>query len=380
MNMEEDIIIVDDERPSLRLLVELLEKEGYQVRPAEKPQMAINAALAKPPGLMLLDVRMPEMDGFEVCRRLRQDKRTQDVPIIFISSLQDIEDKIQGFEAGGVDFISKPFHEQEILARVRTQMGLRRMQQDLERLVDERTAELGDNQDELKQKVRALQKSEELYELAVAGSSAGLWDWDILSDNLYSSDRLKELLGYGPDEIDLKIDEFWNRLHPEDVDSVRLSLGRHLKKREPFFIDYRLLAKAGNYRWFHARGQAIWDERGEATRMSGSITDITSRKEVEKKILRSEERFRSLLEQSPLPIEILSPDGKIIQSNPSWNKLWGVDEVAAAETMDKYNMRTDQQLKELGMNHLVEKAFSGENIILPPMVYDANITCSPTQF
>jgi two-component system cell cycle response regulator len=118
---DDDILIVDDEIPNLLLLTKLLEKEGYQVRPAEKAQTAIDAALAKPPGLILLDVRMPEMDGFELCRRLKQDKRTQHVPIIFVSALQDIEARIQGFEAGGVDFISKPFQEQEVLARDKIQ-------------------------------------------------------------------------------------------------------------------------------------------------------------------------------------------------------------------------------------------------------------------
>ena len=135
MNMADDILIVDDEIPNLRLLTELLEKEGYQVRPAEKAQTALDSALAKPPGLILLDVRMPEMDGFEVCRRLKQDERTRHVPVIFVSALDDIEAKIQGFEAGGVDYISKPFQEQEILARVKTHMSLFRMQQHLEQLV-----------------------------------------------------------------------------------------------------------------------------------------------------------------------------------------------------------------------------------------------------
>ena len=124
MNIEDDILIVDDEIPNLRLLTELLEKEGYQVRPAEKAQTALDSALVKQPGLILLDVRMPEMDGFELCRRLKQDKRTKHIPVIFISALQDIEARIQGFEAGGVDFITKPFQEEEILARVKSHMSL----------------------------------------------------------------------------------------------------------------------------------------------------------------------------------------------------------------------------------------------------------------
>jgi len=96
----DDILIVDDEIPNLQLLSELLAKAGYRVRPTEKPQQAIDSALAKPPALILLDVRMPEMDGFEVCRHLKQHEQTRDIPIIFVSALQDLRDKVRGFEAG----------------------------------------------------------------------------------------------------------------------------------------------------------------------------------------------------------------------------------------------------------------------------------------
>mgnify|MGYP001826552413 CR=1 FL=1 len=101
-----DILIVDDEMPNLKLLSEMLRKEGYQARPANKPQVAIDSALGQPPMLILLDVRMPDMDGYEVCKRLKQNARTSDIPIIFISALQDVQVRIRGFEAGGVDFIT----------------------------------------------------------------------------------------------------------------------------------------------------------------------------------------------------------------------------------------------------------------------------------
>ena len=137
-----DILIVDDEIPNLQLLSELLGREGYQVRPANSPQLAIDSALARPPALILLDVRMPDMDGFEVCNHLKQDERTRDIPILFISALQDVHDKVRGFEAGGVDFISKPIQEEEVLARVRTHLELRNMRLNLVELITERTAEL----------------------------------------------------------------------------------------------------------------------------------------------------------------------------------------------------------------------------------------------
>jgi PAS domain S-box-containing protein len=124
----------------------------------------------------------------------------------------------------------------------------------------------------------SLRQSEERYELAVSGSAAGIWDWEFASDKVYYSDRLKELLGYAPDELLDTWDEFWNRLHPDDYDAVRRAVDQHLKERVPYIIDFRLQTKSGKYRWFHARGQAIWDKTGKATRMSGSITDIASRK------------------------------------------------------------------------------------------------------
>lgn len=115
------VLIVDDEISNLKLLSEYLGKAGNQVRPMEKPQLAINSALSKPPAPILLDVRLPEMDGLEVCNRLKQDKRTSGIPIIFISELQDVKAKVLGFEAGGVDFISRPIQKEEVVAKVLTQ-------------------------------------------------------------------------------------------------------------------------------------------------------------------------------------------------------------------------------------------------------------------
>ncbi len=140
--LNRDILIVDDEIANLKLLAQLLDQQGYKVRPLDKPQLAIDSAIAQPPALILLDVRMPDMDGFEVCKRLKQDERTRDIPIIFISALHEVEDKVRGLDAGGVDFISKPFQEEEVLARVRTHLELRNMQVNMEEMVAKRTDEL----------------------------------------------------------------------------------------------------------------------------------------------------------------------------------------------------------------------------------------------
>ena len=157
-----DILILDDEMPNLKLLSELLGREGYQVRLANDPQMAIDSARAQPPKLILLDVRMPQIDGFEVCERLKQDEQTRDIPIIFISALQDVQDRVRGFEVGGVDFISKPFQDSEILARVRTHLELRSMQLHLEELVEKRTAEVVKLKNQIEQENIYLRKQIEV--------------------------------------------------------------------------------------------------------------------------------------------------------------------------------------------------------------------------
>ncbi len=226
--------------------------------------------------------------------------------------------------------------------------------------------------DSLEKTVRELQVSDERYKLAVSGSTAALWDWDISSNMVHYSDRVTEVLEYSPGEFSDSLDEFWNRIHPDDYRATQQAVDQHLNDQAPFQVDYRLQAKSGRYRWFHARGQAIWDETGRAMRMSGSITDITERKQVEEELRRSEEHFRSLMEGSPLAIEILTPDGQIIQVNAAWMSLWGVNEEETAQALADYNMLTDKQVEELGILPLVEKAFSGQPVVLPPIQYHAS--------
>lgn len=126
---QEDILVVDDTPANLRLLTELLSKHGYHVRPASDGALALKSAAARIPDLILLDVNMPDMDGYEVCRRLKADEHGGRVPVIFISAFGDTHQKVTGFEAGGVDYITKPFEAEEVLARVRTHLQLRRAEE-----------------------------------------------------------------------------------------------------------------------------------------------------------------------------------------------------------------------------------------------------------
>ncbi|MCP4608976.1 MAG: response regulator, partial [Planctomycetes bacterium] len=134
------ILVVDDVPANLHLLVGILTKQGYTVRPASSGRMALLAAQAEAPDLILLDIMMPEMDGYEVCEQLKADERTRDIPVIFISAMSEVLDKIKAFSAGGVDYITKPFHKKEVLARVNTHLTIHNLQKDLQEQVAELNA------------------------------------------------------------------------------------------------------------------------------------------------------------------------------------------------------------------------------------------------
>ncbi|MCE5181243.1 MAG: response regulator [Betaproteobacteria bacterium] len=144
------ILAVDDTPASLRLLTDILKMEGYEVRSAISGELALHAAISNPPELVLLDVRMPEMDGYEVCRRLKAQAETRDVPVIFVSAVSETDEKVHGFKIGAVDFVTKPYQRDELLARVRTHLELNRLRNHLEDLVEERTAELRESEQKLK--------------------------------------------------------------------------------------------------------------------------------------------------------------------------------------------------------------------------------------
>lgn len=126
------ILMVDNNPNNLQVLGGVIESAGDKIRPALSGESALRAVEVVVPDLILLDVRMPGIDGYETCRRLRQNERTRKIPIIFISAMQDTEDKLAGFRAGGVDYVAKPFQAEEMLDRVRTHIQLHRMQQHLE--------------------------------------------------------------------------------------------------------------------------------------------------------------------------------------------------------------------------------------------------------
>ncbi len=160
-----DILIVDDDPPSLQTLSAMLLEQGYAVRRARDAQTALMIINNAPPDLILLDIRMPEMDGYELCQRLKANEESCDIPVLFLSALDETVDKVKGFNVGGVDYITKPFQVEEVLVRVQTHLNLFKLQHQLEKqnenlkyVIKERNiaqSELQKSHDELEQRVKA---------------------------------------------------------------------------------------------------------------------------------------------------------------------------------------------------------------------------------
>lgn len=151
-----NILAVDDTPANLHLLSDMLSKQGYKVRITTNGKLALASILANPPDLILLDIMMPHMNGYEVCQMLKADERTRDIPAIFISALSETFDIVKAFKVGGVDYISKPFHLEEVLARVEHQLRLRSQ----ERQLAEQNARLSQEIEKRQQAEEALRQSE----------------------------------------------------------------------------------------------------------------------------------------------------------------------------------------------------------------------------
>ncbi|MCP4424330.1 MAG: response regulator [Chloroflexi bacterium] len=158
------LLLIDDNRADLRLLVEILSQEGYHTRPTLSGMAALESAHVEQPDLILLDLNMPGMSGYEVCQELKNDERTRDIPVIFISASDELFDKVRAFNVGGIDYITKPFQAEEVLARVDTHLTLyhvkQRVKSQNERLQQEIVEririeeELQNARDELEERVR----------------------------------------------------------------------------------------------------------------------------------------------------------------------------------------------------------------------------------
>ena len=295
------VLIVDDHLDNLRVLHSLFDEVGIRVRSARNGKLALTSAQSEVPDLILLDIKMPVMDGYEVCRHLKANKITCDVPVIFLSAFDEVFDKVKAFEVGGVDYITKPFQIQEVLIRISHQLELarakreiQRLNADLEQTVQQRTALLHQEIAERKQVESKLSESEKRLDSILDSLEEAVWSIKFpipLPDPFrafetgifYINQAAKTVLGQ-PIEKFLKTVRLWLEItHPEDQLFVEQSFS-NLINESCLSLQYRIIRPNGYIAWINDRRQLIYNDLGEVIRLDGVISDITSQKEIEERL------------------------------------------------------------------------------------------------
>lgn len=275
------ILAVDDSPATLKLLTELLQGEGYSVRSSLSGKLALQSALANPPEIILLDVRMPGMNGFEVCQELKAHPNTAAVPVIFISGLADVADRVEGFRLGAADFVIKPFQRDELLARVKTQLDVSRFRFGLEQMVKSRTVELAESEARFKQILQLSPIPLALY------SESG--EVKFLNDAFINT--------FGYETLDVpNLDAWWLKAYPDEQyrTSLQAAWSEHIRalcgvagKYTKFPSDVRVRTKDGKTLIVEFSPSVISLSAGRVEYLV-ALYDITERKQTESLLRRSE--------------------------------------------------------------------------------------------
>jgi PAS domain S-box-containing protein len=279
---KENILVVDDTVYNCELLMRILSSQGYEVRPIRNGNFALKVVQLSPPDLILLDIMMPEMDGYEVCSRLKADSRTKDIPIIFISALDEVFDKVKAFEMGGVDYITKPFQEQEVVARVENQLRIQR----LSKQVLEQNVQLSQEIEERKQAQVALAKSEKQYRHLVETSQDLIWSMDNRGRYTFINQAAKQIYGYEPEEMLGR--PFTDFQSPKQI-ILDLEVFQGVLQGESIFqYETTDIAKDGRPIQLMVNAIALRDDEGNIVGATGTASNITQRKIAEEKLKTSE--------------------------------------------------------------------------------------------
>jgi len=274
------ILIVDDEE-SIRITVsEIIKEGGHEVQTAEDVPKAFELMEVRDFDVIVTDIIMPKVTGVELLRKVHET--SPEIPIVMMTGEPEVRSASEAVRAGAFDYLSKPISRDAIMKVVRNAVEVKALNDEKKRLEEENLIYQEHLEELVEERTRALRESEERFDLAVKGSSDGLWDWpDISKDEQWWSLQWYELMEYNDGEIKAGFSKFTSFLHQDDFVRVSEAIRTHFDEHEPFDLEYRLKTKSGEYRWFRGRGQALWDDNGNAVRMSGSIQDITVRKEAE---------------------------------------------------------------------------------------------------
>jgi diguanylate cyclase (GGDEF)-like protein/PAS domain S-box-containing protein len=282
------VLVVDDDSRNVRLLESMLAAEGYAVATADSGPQALEQVKRAPPDVIVLDVMMPDMDGYEVARRLKSDPATRSIPLIMVTALDDRNSRLHALETGAEDFLTKPIDRAELVMRVRNLRRLKeygdffaRHNEILEVRVAERTRQLLRTEEELRERQAGLHRAQLMARLAhaITGPDGSFESW---------SETLPALIGVDPGRMPKSVQEWLEILHPDDRARFRAAAIEAGSRRARADTEYRL--RRGDGAWSHIRHvmEPVGGPAGVQgnTRWFSTMQDISERKQAEAKIIR----------------------------------------------------------------------------------------------
>ncbi len=338
------ILVVDDNVTNLEVLHHALSQQGYNVRVEVDGHQAIAQVRSAPPDLLLLDVMLPTVNGFDICQQLKADPQTQDIPIIFMTALTNTDDKLMGLNLGAVDYITKPFQQEELLARVRLQLQIRHLTKTLEL----RNQQLQQEVEERQQAERALQQLNQDLEARVEARTQDLrqsqdylrqltenidnvfWMTDPGKQQIiYVSPAYDRIWGYSRQTLLHDPYQWIAAIHPDDRERVVAAFPK--QAHGDYNEEYRIIRSDGSVRWIRDRAFPIVDEAGHPFRIAGIAEDITAQRQIEE-TLRLQERAIAASSNGIVITDARQPDQPVIFVNPAFEQITGY---AASEVLGR---------------------------------------------
>ncbi|MFY9957637.1 HWE histidine kinase domain-containing protein [Bradyrhizobium sp.] len=283
-NEKVNILLVDDQPAKLLAYEVLLKELGENLVVATSGREALEILLKNEIAIILVDVCMPELDGFELAAMIREHPRFQKTAMIFISAIQvsDI-DRLRGYEMGAVDYVPVPVVPEVLRAKIKVFAELYRKTRQLERLNAELEDRVRARTAELEKSTAKLVESEQRRSMAIAAGKMGSWDWDWIDGDWMWDDGQYRIFGVDPDGFEVTSKNIQALLHPDDVDELRRAIAEFTKGARSYEAEFRVYRPDGDVRWCVGTAAATIDSSGRVVRISGVTVDITERKRAEER-------------------------------------------------------------------------------------------------
>jgi len=344
------ILIVDDIDANIQLLNNILTNQGYATLVAYNGIDALSLLEKNHVDLILLDVLMPDMTGYEVCARIKANEKKNDIPIIFITAKTDNNSAIEGLKLGAVDYIPKPFNHRELVARINTHIDLRFSKEELKKELRERkSAEV------------MLQITKNRLELALIAGNLSWWDWD-LKHNTINFNRLHDNNHPSLPQT-VTLNEYLSFIHTDFSEIVLSDLVNFANGyTKSYDIEYQILNSRNEWRWVHDKGQIVsFDSLRKPLRIVGVMNDITERKNIQHNLEMSEFKFRTIANYTYDWELWIGANKEVVYMSPACERISGY-------SFDEF-IRNEHLLEKIAhpadnkkLKKILKKAFKGEII------------------